>query len=72
LSEAAFTWFTEGYTREPAQVVKDFSTICAAFLAGAAGGSYAVELFGDRALRGDIVLLAVVGLRLVYRLSNVR
>ena len=76
LSEAAFTWLIEaitrrrGYNQETAQVVKDFSIICMAFLVGATGGGYAVQAFGNRALWCDIVLLAPVALRIQFRLRN--
>jgi uncharacterized membrane protein YoaK (UPF0700 family) len=68
LSEAAFTWFSEGYSPQTAQVVRDFSLICAAFLIGATGGGYTAQVFGNRALWCDIVLLALVALRVQFRL----
>ena len=70
LSESAFTWFTEGRSPKTAQVVRDFSVICAAFFAGATGGGYAVQAFGNRALWCDIALLALVALRVRFRLRS--
>lgn len=68
LSEAAFTWFSEGFSPETARVVRDFSVICLAFFVGAIGGGYTVQVFGNRALWCDIVLLALVALRVHFRL----
>jgi uncharacterized membrane protein YoaK (UPF0700 family) len=70
LSEAAFTWFSEGYSRETAQVVRDFSGICAAFLVGATAGGYAVQVFGNRALWCEIVVLGLVAIRVQFRLTK--
>jgi uncharacterized membrane protein YoaK (UPF0700 family) len=68
LSEAAFTWFSEGYNTERACVVRDFSLICLAFFVGAVGGGYTVQKFGNRALWCEIVLLALVVVRVTLRL----
>jgi uncharacterized membrane protein YoaK (UPF0700 family) len=64
LSEAAFDWFTEGHSQAAARVVRDFSTICVAFLAGATAGGYATQKFGNRALWCDVILLGLVAIRL--------
>src|SRR6202011_2800415 len=45
LAEAAVLWCHEGHMRADAQVVRDFSVICAAFLAGATGGAWAFQSF---------------------------
>jgi uncharacterized membrane protein YoaK (UPF0700 family) len=63
LSEAAFTWFFEGHDRDAARVVRDFSVICAAFLAGAVAGGYGAQAFGNRALWCDILLLVLIAIR---------
>lgn len=68
LSEAAFTWFVEGYNQETARVARDFSVICLAFLVGAASGGFAVQAFGNRALWGDIAVLSLVAIRVQFRL----
>jgi uncharacterized membrane protein YoaK (UPF0700 family) len=64
LSEAAVGWFLEGRSGEDSRVVRDFSVICGAFLAGAAAGGYATQKFGNPALWCDIVLLGLVAIRL--------
>jgi uncharacterized membrane protein YoaK (UPF0700 family) len=63
LSEAAFDWYMDGHRPEAARVVRDFSMICTAFLFGATAGGYAAGRFGNRALWCDIVLLALVAIR---------
>jgi uncharacterized membrane protein YoaK (UPF0700 family) len=68
LSAAAFTWFREGYKPETARVVRDFSAICLAFLAGAIAGGYAVQVDGNRALWCVVALLSLVALRVQFRL----
>jgi uncharacterized membrane protein YoaK (UPF0700 family) len=68
LSEAAFTWFSEGYNADRACVVRDFSVICLAFFVGAVAGGYTVQKFGNRALWCDVVLLALVVVRVTFRL----
>jgi uncharacterized membrane protein YoaK (UPF0700 family) len=50
LSEAAVGWFVEGHSRADSRVVRDFSVICGAFLAGATAGGYTTQMFGNRAL----------------------
>jgi len=71
LSEAVFDWCAAGHLdgnrQEAARVAIDFSTICAAFLLGATVGGYAAGRFGNRALWFDIVVLAVVAIRLRQR-----
>lgn len=64
LSEAAVGWFMDGRSRADSRVVKDFSVICGAFLAGASAGGYATQRFGNRALWCDVVLLGLVAIRL--------
>jgi uncharacterized membrane protein YoaK (UPF0700 family) len=64
LSEAAVGWFLEGRSRADSRVVRDFSVICGAFLAGATAGGYATQKFGNRALWCDVVLLGLVAIRL--------
>jgi len=63
LAEAAVLWYREGRSREAAQVVRDFSVICAAFLAGATGGAWAFQRLGNRALWCDVVLLVLIASR---------
>jgi len=60
LADAAVVWFLEGNSPVAAQVVRDFSIICAAFLAGAVAGAYTVLAFGNRALWCDVVVLVLV------------
>ena len=68
LSEAAFSWFFDGRSPAAARTVRDFAIICTAFLAGAAGGGYTAQAFGNRALWCCAVLLALATLRVQYRL----
>jgi uncharacterized membrane protein YoaK (UPF0700 family) len=68
LSEAAFTWLFEGRSKIAGRVVRDFSAVCGAFLVGAAAGGFSAQAFGNRALWGDIVLLALVAIRVQSRL----
>lgn len=68
LTEAAFAWFFEGHVAQKAQVVKDFSLICAAFFAGAAAGGYTTRLFGNRALWCDVLLLVSIAIVVRTRL----
>jgi len=68
LSEAAFKWFLEGHRREEGRIVRDFSVICTAFLAGAAAGGYATPAFGNRALWFDVLLLVLIAIRVRSRL----
>jgi uncharacterized membrane protein YoaK (UPF0700 family) len=70
LAEAAVNWFAEGHSPANAGVVKDFSAICAAFLAGAIGGAYAFQTSGNRALWYDIALLILVAIRVQSRLAS--
>ena len=70
LCEAAVAWFLEGHNRAAAGIVKDFSLICLAFLAGAAAGGYATQAFGNRALWCDVVLLTLLALRVRLHLSS--
>jgi uncharacterized membrane protein YoaK (UPF0700 family) len=66
LGEAAFKWLFEGHGPDAARVVRDFSTIVAAFLLGAIGGGVATKTFGNPALWFDIGLLvlgAIVSVR---------
>jgi uncharacterized membrane protein YoaK (UPF0700 family) len=69
LSEAAFTWFWEGHSEATARVVRDFSAICAAFLVGATIGGYSAQRFGNRALWCDVILLALIAIRVRSRLK---
>jgi uncharacterized membrane protein YoaK (UPF0700 family) len=72
LSEAAVGWFLEGRSRADSRVVKDFSVICASFLAGAAAGGFATQRFGNRALWCDVILLGLVAIRLQAARSGLR
>jgi len=69
LSEAALDWFLEGHSPKAARVVRDFSTICAAFLAGAASGGYGAQKFGNRTLWCDVILLAIIAIFVQSRLG---
>ena len=71
LSEAAFAWVFEGRVHEKAQVFRDFSVICIAFLLGATSGGYATHAFGNRALWCDIVLFFLITI-LVQRGARLR
>jgi uncharacterized membrane protein YoaK (UPF0700 family) len=68
LTEAAFASFFEGHAAEKARIVRDFSSICAAFLAGAAAGGFTTRLFGNRALWCDVLLLVVIAFLVRSRL----
>lgn len=70
LAEAAFAWFFEGHAAEKVRVVKDFSSICAAFLVGAAAGGYTTRLFGNRALWCDVLLLVLIAIFIRSRLRD--
>lgn len=74
LSEAAFIWFFEGQKdaqkQDAVRVIKDFSTICAAFLIGATAGGWSTQVFGNRALWCDVVLLAAIALHVQSRLRS--
>jgi uncharacterized membrane protein YoaK (UPF0700 family) len=70
LAEAAVLWFREGKSPAAAQVVRDFSVICAAFLAGAVAGAYTVQKFGNRALWCDVVVLVLVAIRVRSRMGS--
>ena len=70
LSEAAVGWFMEGHNAASAKVVRDFSAICAAFLAGATAGGYTFQTLGNRALWCDIFLLGLVAIRVQARLRS--
>jgi uncharacterized membrane protein YoaK (UPF0700 family) len=63
LAEAAVGWFQDGHKQADAQVVRDFSVVCAAFLAGATAGAYTVQTFGNRALWCDVILLVLIASR---------
>ena len=63
LSEAAFARFFEGHGPAAGRVVRDFSAVCAAFLLGATAGGYFAQVFGNRALWCDVILLALVAIR---------
>jgi len=68
LSEAAYCWFFDSRSPATARIVRDFAVICTAFLAGAIGGGYTADAFGNRALWCCAVLLALATLRVQYRL----
>lgn len=70
LAEAAVVWFLDGKSGAAAQVVRDFSVICAAFLAGAIAGAYTVQTFGNRALWCDVIALIVVAIRVRSRMGS--
>jgi uncharacterized membrane protein YoaK (UPF0700 family) len=63
LSEAAFDWCYNEHRPESARVVRDFSMICIAFLLGATAGGFGAAQFGNRALWFDVVLLALLAIR---------
>jgi uncharacterized membrane protein YoaK (UPF0700 family) len=67
LSEAAFAWFFEGHGPAAGRVVRDFSAVCVAFLLGATAGGYSAQAFGNRALWCDIILFALVAIRVRSR-----
>jgi len=69
LSQAAFDWFMESHDARAGRVVRDFSTICAAFLLGATAGGYCAQAFGNRALWCDVILLVLVAIRVRSRLK---
>jgi len=71
LAEAAVGWFQEGHKQADGEIVKGFSVICAAFLAGAMAGAYTVQRFGNRALWCDVVLLALIASRVQYRRATI-
>jgi uncharacterized membrane protein YoaK (UPF0700 family) len=71
LSEAAVGWFLEGHNRASALVIRDFSAICAAFLLGATAGGYSAQVFGNRALWCDVILLVLIAIRVQSRLTAV-
>jgi len=68
LAEAAVDWLHEG--RGAAPVVRDFSVICTAFLAGATAGASTVQAFGNRALWCDVIVLVLVAIRVRSRMSS--
>jgi uncharacterized membrane protein YoaK (UPF0700 family) len=70
LADAAVVWFLDGNSRAAALVVRDFSVICAAFLAGAAAGAYAVQTLGNRALWCDVIGLALVAIGVRSRMGS--
>jgi uncharacterized membrane protein YoaK (UPF0700 family) len=70
LSEAAIDWFFGGDRQEDARVVRDFGAICIAFLVGATAGGYGAKAFGNRALWFDVLLLALVAVRVQSRFSS--
>jgi uncharacterized membrane protein YoaK (UPF0700 family) len=72
LAEAAFTWVFEGHSETAARIVGDFSVICTAFLVGATAGGYSTQAFGNCALWFDIILLAVIAVRVQSRLRSNR
>jgi uncharacterized membrane protein YoaK (UPF0700 family) len=70
LAEAAFTWFFEGHSHAAARVARDFTVVCAAFLAGATAGGYATQTLGNRALWCDVSLLTVIAILVHSRLVS--
>jgi uncharacterized membrane protein YoaK (UPF0700 family) len=69
LCEAAVDWFSDGHSEAAARTVRDFLTICTAFLVGAAGGGYGAQAFGNRALWCDVILLILIAIRVHLRLN---
>jgi uncharacterized membrane protein YoaK (UPF0700 family) len=63
LGEAAFHWVFQGRKRESALVVRDFSVIVTAFVAGALAGAGTTKAFGNGALWFAVILLVLAGLR---------
>jgi uncharacterized membrane protein YoaK (UPF0700 family) len=70
LAEATSIWFFEGHSQAAARVMRDFSVVCAAFLAGATAGGYATQTLGNRALWCDVILLAAVAIYVQSRLGS--
>jgi uncharacterized membrane protein YoaK (UPF0700 family) len=70
LSEAAVDWLLAGHSQAAGRVMKDFSTICAAFLVGAAAGGYGAQAFGNRALWCDVTLLILISIRVHLSLRS--
>jgi uncharacterized membrane protein YoaK (UPF0700 family) len=69
LCEAAVDWLLQGHSQAAARTMRDFSTICAAFLLGAAGGGYGAQAFGNRVLWCDVILLILIAIRVQFRLN---
>jgi len=70
LAEAAVDWLHEGRRQADAQLVRDFSVICAAFLAGATAGASTVQTFRNRALWCDVIVLVLVAMRVRSRMGS--
>lgn len=67
---AAIDWFFQDHSQEAARKVRDFSTICLAFLVGATAGGYGAQAFGNLVLWCDAILLILIAIR-VQLLLNV-
>ena len=50
--------------------MRDFSVICAAFLAGATAGASSVQTFGNRALWCDVIVLVLVAICVRSRIAS--
>jgi hypothetical protein len=70
LAEAAVGWLHQGRRQAAAQVVRDFSVICAAFPAGATAGASSVQTFGNRALWCDVIVLVLVAICVRSRIAS--
>jgi uncharacterized membrane protein YoaK (UPF0700 family) len=70
LSEATIAWFLDGRKPASSQIIRDFSIICAAFLAGATAGGYTTQTFGNRALWCDVLLLGLIAILVNSRLRG--
>jgi uncharacterized membrane protein YoaK (UPF0700 family) len=62
LANGIFTWLFDRRDAEPASIVKQFSAIIAAFVAGAIAGGFATKAFGNDGLWFDVGLLTLVAL----------
>jgi uncharacterized membrane protein YoaK (UPF0700 family) len=63
LAEAVVGWIVNGRRESEASVIGIFALICAAFLAGAAGGASAQRAFDGPALFLEVLMLVAIALR---------
>ncbi|WP_446745384.1 YoaK family protein [Silvibacterium acidisoli] len=59
LSASIFDWFVGNHNEQNRQQIVDFAVICLLFFLGAAAGALLVQRFGNHALWGAILLLAL-------------
>jgi uncharacterized membrane protein YoaK (UPF0700 family) len=67
LSEGLVTWFSPERKPGTGRLIRDFTSICAAFLAGATAGAFATPRLYNHALWIDVALLLVVLARVLNR-----